>query len=92
MIASAFADLLQTEFVPLAVGATLKYRRPAQGTLKATVSLPQEQQSAIRTRLAQSGRARIPLTVRVSTAQYMTVMELEIIWMVLKQRGGNAPS
>jgi thioesterase domain-containing protein len=92
MIVSAFADLLQADFVPLAVEATVKYRRPAQGPLQATVSLTQEQQSAIRTRLAQSGRVRIPLTVRVSTSQNITVMELEITWMVLKQRGGHAHS
>lgn len=92
MIVSAFADLLQTDFVPLAVEATVKYRRPAIGTLKATVSLPQEQQSAIRTRLVQSGRARIPLSVRVLTSQNIAVMELEITWMVLKQRGGNERS
>ncbi len=92
MIVSAFADLLQTGFVPLTVGATARYRRPAQGTLKATVSLPQEQQSTIRAQLGQSGRARIPLTVRVSTSQDITVMELEITWMMLKQRTENAPS
>jgi acyl-coenzyme A thioesterase PaaI-like protein len=89
MIVSAFADLLQTDFVPLAVEATVKYRRPAQGTLRRTVSLSQEQQSEIRTRLAQSGRARIPLSVRVLTEQNIAVMELEIIWMVLRQRAGK---
>lgn len=86
IIVSAFADLLQVDFVPLPVKATATYRRPAQGILKGTVSLSQEQQQEIRVRLAQSGRARIPLSVRVLADQNRAVMELAITWMILKQR------
>jgi acyl-coenzyme A thioesterase PaaI-like protein len=86
MTVCAFNDLMTAGVVPLAVEAHVRYRRPAQGALRGIATLSAQKQEDVRTVFAQTQRARFPVTVQVLTSQDVTAMELEITWMLLRQK------
>ncbi len=86
MVLAAFGDLQAQGVVPLAAEATIRYRKPARGELRGVSTLAHEGQARIRDEVRETGRARFTLPVQVFDAEGVVTTELEVSWVLLKQR------
>lgn len=86
VVVGTFSDLLEGGMVPLVTTATIRYRRGARGELRGIAHLPAAEQQRIRDDIAQVGRARFTVPVEVQATDGMLTSELEVEWILLKQR------
>lgn len=86
LVVAAFGDLMEQGYVPLVTRATIRYRRGASGDLRAIAQLPAAEQQRMRDEVALTGRARFSVPVEVMSADGTVTTELEVEWIVLKQR------
>lgn len=81
----SFADLAEKEtLVPLLRRSEVKYRKPAQGTIKASASMADGVADETRDALSEKGRAIIPVSVEVTDSQGNTTMTAVFEWFVQK--------
>jgi acyl-coenzyme A thioesterase PaaI-like protein len=76
----AFAEHLGA-ITPLAQGAQIDYRRPAQGTITATGTLDDEPAKLLRA-LEDDGQVKFSVDVVLTDAQADTVAEMSVNWSV----------
>jgi uncharacterized protein (TIGR00369 family) len=84
LLISTFDDLASEGFVPVAADVAIHYRRPARGDLRGTARLGEEEQLRIRSDVAQTSRARVPMVVVLSDADGNVTTECEVTWVLLK--------
>jgi uncharacterized protein (TIGR00369 family) len=84
LLVSTFDDLAAEGFVPVAADVAIHYRRPARGDLRGTARLSEEEQARIRSDVAQTGRARVPMAVALTDADGNVTTECEVTWVLLK--------
>lgn len=86
LVLVTFGDLQQQGYVPLVAGASITYRRPASGDLRAEATLSPDTQARIRADLASAGKARFPMRVTISNPDGETAAELDVDWAVITPR------
>lgn len=86
MVVNALSDLLGHGLVPLATEATIKYRRPAHGTLRGIATLAADEQTLIRKQTTQTGRADFTVAVQMVNSEGKTTAEMQVTWAVLRPR------
>lgn len=73
---AAFADLQQAGYLPVVATASITYRRPAVGDLRAEATLAPEEQARARAEIASEGKARYNVQVTITNAGGETVTEM----------------
>lgn len=80
-VSSAFLDLLGRA-IPLAQGAELTYRRPAQGDVVADATITHEEIARVRADLEAQGRSRFDVRVTVTDARGTLATEATMRWYI----------
>ncbi len=83
MVVAAFSDLYATGIVPLAAQAQIAYLHPARGDLLGSATLSSDEQRRIRVEVAENGRARFTIPVRILDARGAVVSEVTVRWVLL---------
>jgi thioesterase domain-containing protein len=86
MVVAALNDLYAGGYVPLAVDASIRYRRPAKGDLRGAATLPRDEQQRIRAQVREAGRSRFTVPVQIVDAGGTVVAEMDVAWMLLTPR------
>lgn len=81
-----FGDLQQQGYVPLVAGASITYRRPASGDLRAEATLAPDTQARVRAELDSAGKARFSTHVAISNPDGETAAEMDVDWAVITPR------
>ena len=84
-VVAAFGDLFQQGIVPLAVKATITYRKAASGELRGRAFLSQQEQQRIRDEVIQEKRSRFTVPVQLMKSDGTLTTELEVSWSLLTQ-------
>jgi acyl-coenzyme A thioesterase PaaI-like protein len=79
---AAFADRMGS-IMPLAEGADIKYKKLAQGPIKATATFGADR-DAVFAELEEAGRVRFPVEVALTDEQDQLVAEMTVRWYVKK--------
>jgi acyl-coenzyme A thioesterase PaaI-like protein len=79
---AAFADQMGS-IMPLASGGEIRYKKIAQGPIKATARLEQDR-DALLTTLDSEGRVRFPVEVDLHDAEGELVAQMVVNWYVKK--------
>ncbi|HEV3122944.1 MAG TPA: YiiD C-terminal domain-containing protein [Candidatus Dormibacteraeota bacterium] len=79
--ASAFIDLLGSA-TPLAQGADLTYRKPARGDVVAEAAVTADDMHRVRAELADQGRSRFDVAVRLLDAEGTLATEATVRWFI----------
>jgi hypothetical protein len=87
-----FRDLTEREtLVPVVRTVEVKYRKPAQGAIRATAEITDEIESATRSTLARKGRAVIPVAVTIVDSAGQMTMTAVFEWFVQRLEAAAAP-
>ena len=73
---AAFADLQQAGYLPVVASASITYRRPATGDLRAEATLSPDEQARVRAEIASEGKARYNAQVTITNADGEVVTEM----------------
>ncbi|HEU0025882.1 MAG TPA: YiiD C-terminal domain-containing protein [Ktedonobacterales bacterium] len=73
---AAFADLQQAGYLPVVASASITYRRPAAGDLRAEATLSADEQARVRAEIASEGKARYNAQVTITNADGEVVTEM----------------
>ncbi len=85
-----FADLAEKEtLVPVVRRSEVKYKKPAQGTIKASANIAEDVVQETRAALQQKGRAIIPVTVNIADSQGNVTMTAVYEWFIQKINPGT---
>ena len=84
LILAAFAEYQAQGYVPVLADATIQYRKPSSGDLRAVATLPAGEQEHIRAELHQTARARFTLPVQLMNSEGAVTTELEVTWVLLQ--------
>lgn len=84
LILAAFADYQARGYAPVLADASIHYRKPSNGDLRAIATLPAEKQERIRAELHQTARARFTLPVQLVNSEGAITTELEVTWVLLQ--------
>lgn len=82
----AFQEALSQGFVPVVANASIGYKRPAPGNLKAEATLSPEARAQALAQLANAGQARITVPVTLTNADGKTACEMSTEWALIKPR------
>jgi acyl-coenzyme A thioesterase PaaI-like protein len=85
----AFPDLLAAGAVPLLAEATVAYRRPASGTLRARAVLSVAEQQRIRAEFAANGKARYTVPVDLVDQSGTVATTLQVTFAIIIPRTSN---
>jgi thioesterase domain-containing protein len=86
LVFMAFQDLAADGYVPVVATATIAYKRPAPGDLRAEATLSKEEQARVRADIASAGKARLTLPVTITNADGVTACEMQTEWAIIKPR------
>lgn len=86
MVVAAFGDLQAAGMVPLAAGATIRYRKASSGDLRAVATLSQEEQARVRAEVEASGKGRCTVQVQMLDAGGTVTTEMTVDWVLLKRQ------
>lgn len=86
MVIAAFADLQTAGAVPLAAGATIRYRKPSSGDLRGVATLTLAEQSRVRGEIEASGKGRCTVQVQLIDAAGAVTTEMSVEWVLLKRQ------
>lgn len=75
---AAFADLQQAGYLPVVASASITYRRPAVGDLRAEAILSSDEQTRVRAEIASEGKARYAAQVTITNAAGEVVSEMQV--------------
>ncbi len=73
---ATFADLQQAGYAPVVATASITYKRPAAGDLRAEATLSPDEQARVRADIASAGKARYNVQVTITNADGETVTEM----------------
>ena len=82
----AFPDLIARGAAPVLAEATVAYKRPAAGTLRARGVLPLAEQERVRAEFLATGKARYEAPVEVTNADGVTTTTLHVAMVLLVPR------
>ena len=82
----AFPDLLARGAAPVLAEATVAYKRPAAGTLRARGVLPRSDQERVRAEFLASGKARYEAPVELTNADGIVTTTLTVAMVLLVPR------
>jgi acyl-coenzyme A thioesterase PaaI-like protein len=86
MAIAAFGDLIMAGVVPLATTATIIYKAPAGGDLRARGTLPAEEQARVRGELEGGRKARFTVQVTLMALTDDTPLtQTSVEWILLKR-------
>lgn len=86
LIVAALGDLVAKGAVPLLAEATIAYRKPAGGTLRAHASLDAAERERVRADFTAAGKARVAVAIRVTDAAGTETTTLETSWALIQRR------
>jgi uncharacterized protein (TIGR00369 family) len=82
----AFQEALSQGFVPVVANASIGYKRPAPGDLKAVATLSAEARTQALAQLASDGQARVTVLVALTNADGKSACEMSTEWALIKPR------
>jgi uncharacterized protein (TIGR00369 family) len=74
----AFADLQQAGYLPVVANASITYRRPAVGDVRAEATISPDEQARARAEIASEGKGRYTVQVTMTNAAGETVTEMQV--------------
>ena len=83
----AFPDLVAKGAAPVLAEASVSYKRPASGTLRARGVLPRAEQERVRAEFLATGRARYDGPVELTNADGIVTTTLQVAMVLLVPRG-----
>lgn len=86
LVFMAFQDLAAEGYVPVVATASIAYKRPAPGDLRAEATLSKEEQARVRADIASAGKARLTLPVTITNADGGVACEMRTEWAIIKPR------
>ncbi|HEX9035834.1 MAG TPA: YiiD C-terminal domain-containing protein [Ktedonobacterales bacterium] len=86
LVFMAFQDLAEEGYVPVVANASIAYKRPAPGDLRAEATLSQAEQTRVRADIASAGKARLSLPVTITNADGVVACEMQTEWAIIKPR------
>ena len=86
LVFMAFQDLAAEGYVAVVAGASIAYKRPAPGNLRAEATLSKEEQARVRADVASAGKARVTLPVTITNADGVVACEMRTEWAIIKPR------
>jgi thioesterase domain-containing protein len=86
LVFMAFQDLAAEGYVPVVATASIVYKRPAPGDLRAEATLSQADQARARVDVANAGKARVTLPVTITNADGSVACEMQTEWAIIKPR------
>lgn len=82
----AFQEALAQGYIPVVANASIGYKRPAPGDLRAEATLTAEARSAALATLASDGQARVTVPVTISNPDGKNACEMTTEWALIKPR------
>ena len=86
LVFMAFQDLAAEGYVPVVANASIAYKRPAPGDLRAEATLSKDEQARVRADVASAGKARVTLPVTITNANGVVACEMQTEWAIIKPR------
>lgn len=85
-----FADLQQAGYLPVVANASITYRRPAVGDVRAEATISPDEQARARAEIASEGKGRYTVQVTITNAagEVVTEMQVEGALIVPRERKG----
>lgn len=83
----AFPDLIANGAAPVLAEASVAYKRPAAGTLRARGILPLAEQERVRAEFLATGRARYEGPVELTNTEGVVTTTLQVAMVLLVPRG-----
>lgn len=86
LVFMVFRDLAAQGYVPVVASASIAYKRPAPGDLRAEATLSQAEQARVRDEVASAGKARVSLPVTITNAGGAVACEMQTEWAIIMPR------
>lgn len=86
LIVAALGDLVAAGAIPLLAEATIAYRKPAGGTLRAHASLDGATRERVHAEFTAAGKARVAVAIRLTDAGGAETTTLETSWALIQRR------
>jgi thioesterase domain-containing protein len=86
LVFTAFASAMHEGFVPVVANASITYKRPAPGYLRAEAALTVEERARALEQLASEGKARFNVPVTITNADGKIACEMVTEWAIIKPR------